>query len=91
MSKRVCFIGHRKIGFGPIRERLKNAILEEINSGCKFFTMGTHGEFDNMALSVCKGLRNIHKEIEIEVVLTSYHSVENKLLEIKKTNMAKLN
>ncbi len=84
MNKRVCFIGHRKIGFGPIRERLKNAIQEEINGGCKFFTMGTHGEFDNMALSVCRELRNIHKDIEIEVVLTSYHSVENKLLEVIK-------
>ena len=79
--RRVCFIGHRSIGLGPIRERLKSAIVEQINNGCKFFTMGTHGEFDEMALSVCRELRSIHKDIEIEVVLTSYHKIKNKLLQ----------
>ena len=79
--KKVCFIGHRRIGFGPIRERLKTAIENEIKNGCKFFTMGTHGEFDEMTLSVCRELRNIYKDIEIEVVITSYHKVENRLLD----------
>ena len=37
---KVCFIGHRKIGFGPIRERLKCAIEKKVKEGCTFFTWG---------------------------------------------------
>jgi len=77
MSKKVCFIGHRRIGYGPIKERLENAIREELKSGCRLFTMGTHGEFDSLALSICRKLRNEYKDMEIEVVLTSL-SIFNK-------------
>lgn len=78
--RKVCFIGHRKIGYGPIRERLKVAIENEIKNGCEFFTMGTHGEFDVLALNICRELRNTYKDIEIEVVITSLKSIEKKLL-----------
>ena len=74
--QKVCFIGHRRIGFGPIRERLKTAIENEIKNGCKFFRMGTHGEFDEMALSVCRELRKTYKHITIEVVITSFKTIE---------------
>ncbi len=84
MSKIVCFIGHREILYKQVKERLSTAIQNEIDSGCRFFTMGTHGEFDSLALSKCKEFRNIYKDIEIEVVLTSYHKVKNKLLETYK-------
>lgn len=76
MSKKVCFIGHRRIGFGDIRKKLKEVILQKIKDGCKFFTMGTHGDFDKLALSVCRELRHIYKEIKIEVVITSFKSIE---------------
>ena len=79
--QKVCFIGHRRIFDRSVREKLKTAIENEIKNGCKFFTMGTHGEFDEMALSVCRELRNVYKDIEIEVVITSYHKVENRLLD----------
>ena len=78
--KKVCFIGHRRIGFGPIRERLKTAIENEIKNGCEFFTMGTHGEFDELALSVCRELRKSYKDIKIEVVITSLKKIEKQLL-----------
>ena len=81
MSKKVCFIGHREVLYSQVKERLILAIKNEIDSGCRFFTMGTHGEFDSLALAKCRKFRNIYKDIEIEVVLTSYHKVENKLLE----------
>ena len=76
MSKKVCFIGHRRIGFGDIRKKLKEVILQKIKDGCKFFTMGTHGDFDKMALNVCRELRHIYKDIKIEVVITSFKSIE---------------
>jgi uncharacterized phage-like protein YoqJ len=76
MSKKVAFIGHRTIGYGPIKERLKDAIQQELNSGCRYFTMGTHGEFDSMALNCCRDFRKIYKDIEIEVVITSLNKIK---------------
>ena len=84
MSKKVCFIGHREVLYSQVKERLCVAIQNEIDSGSRFFTMGTHGEFDSLALAKCKEFRNIYNDIEIEVVLTSYHKVENKLLKTYK-------
>ena len=81
IMRKVCFIGHRQIFDRSVREKLKTAIENEIKNGCKFFTMGTYGEFDEIALSVCRELRNVYKDINIEVVITSYHKVENKLLD----------
>lgn len=76
-KKKVCFIGHRHIyNYKEIRAKLYNIVEEEIKNGCKFFTMGTHGEFDEMALSVCRELRKIYTDIEIEVVITSFKTIE---------------
>lgn len=41
--------------------------------------MGTHGEFDAMALSVCREKRKVYSGINIDVVLTSYHKIEKKM------------
>lgn len=76
MPKRICFIGHRRIGFGDIRNKLKEAVLKEIANGCRYFTMGTHGAFDEMALSVCKELRLDYPDIEIYVVITSLQKIK---------------
>lgn len=78
MGNKTAFIGHRKVYFGKIEERLKTVIEQQIADGCKCFTMGTHGEFDEMALSACRSARRDHPDIKIEVVLTSYHTVEKK-------------
>ena len=37
---------------------------------------GTHGEFDNLALSACRKLRQTRKELEIEVVITSLNAIK---------------
>ena len=78
--RKVCFIGHRRIFDRSVREKLKTAIENEIKNGCKFFTMGTHGEFDELALSVCRELRKSYKDIKIEVVITSLKKIEKQLL-----------
>ena len=78
--RKVCFIGHRQIFDSSVRERLKTAIENEIRNGCRFFTMGTHGEFDEVALSVCRELQKTYKDIKIEVVITSLKKIEKQLL-----------
>ena len=78
MGSKTGFIGHRYIYCSNIKERLQTVIEEQIADGCKCFMMGTHGEFDDMALSACRVARCIHSELKIEVVLTSYHIIEKK-------------
>lgn len=76
---KTAFIGHRQIiHTDRVMERLQNAIEERIAEGCDRFLMGAHGEFDQMALNACRSARRKHPNIKIEVVLTSYHTVEKK-------------
>ena len=79
MERKTAFIGHRQVCFiEKVKERLQNAIEQCINDGCSHFLMGTHGEFDKMALDACRFARKQHPNINIEVVLTSYHIIEKK-------------
>ena len=73
---KTAFIGHRQIFAKTLPQRLIEAIKAEIDNGCLSFTMGTHGEFDDLALNACRQLRNEHPDIKIEVVLTSLHTIE---------------
>ena len=73
---KTAFIGHRKVFAKDISERLVAAIKEEIANGCTSFTMGTHGEFDEIALSVCRKLRREYGDLKIEVVITSLTAVK---------------
>ena len=73
---KTAFIGHRQIFAKDITERLIAAIQIALDSGCKSFTMGTHGQFDALSLSACRSLRRIYKELDIEVVLTSLNSIK---------------
>ena len=68
--KKIAFIGHRNV-WKDFRNKLSDRVKEYIEEGYMFFTMGTHGEFDRMALSVCRELKKRYKDIKIEVVITS--------------------
>lgn len=83
MHKRTAFIGHRDFLPQDIEERLRKAVKNEIDLGCKYFTMGTHGKFDINALHVCRILRENYIDIEIEVVITSIHQLEPKKIKDK--------
>ena len=77
MSKKVAFIGHRYIHkINDIRTSLYNLVEQEIKNGCKFFVMGTHGEFDKLALDVCRNLRKAYIDITIQVVITSLNTLK---------------
>lgn len=73
---KTAFIGHRQVFAKNVDEKLANAIRNEIANGCRRFTMGMHGEFDSLALTACRRLRNTYPELEIEVVLTSLHTIK---------------
>ena len=75
MGAKVCFIGHRNI-CENIRQELKDVVENEIKNGADFFAMGTHGDFDRMALGVCRELRKTYKNITIEVVIKSFKTIE---------------
>lgn len=73
---KTALIGHRLILEKNVEALLLEAIQAKINNGCKTFMMGTHGEFDVMALNACRHLRNVYADMEIEVVITSLNAVK---------------
>ncbi len=75
MGKTV-FIGHRQVFQNGVYEELLAEIERQIERGCKEFAMGTHGEFDRLALSACRFLRKQYPDICIEVVLTSLNVIK---------------
>lgn len=87
MTRKTTFIGHRDFLPGDIEERLSAVVQKEIDSGCRYFIVGSHGEFDRVALGVCKLMRQIYPEIKIEVAITSfnqdYYDVETVMFEIE--------
>ena len=76
--KKIAFIGHRNV-WKDIRNKLYDRVKEYIEEGYMFFTMGTHGEFDRTALSVCRELKKRYKDIKIEVVITSLTQINSSL------------
>ena len=75
---KIGFIGHRQIFAKTLPKKLIEAIRAEIENGCFSFTMGTHGEFDGLALQSCRELREEYPELQIEVVLTSLHTIQKR-------------
>ena len=76
--RKTAFIGHRQILGKGVFERVLREAENQIGLGCKLFTMGTHGDFDALALSACRTLRKRFPEIKIEVVITSLGAVSKK-------------
>lgn len=72
---KTAFIGHRQIFGKGVFERIMSEVEKQIRLGCKSFSMGTHGEFDRLALSACRSLRKRYPDIEIEVVITSINAI----------------
>lgn len=68
--KTITFFGHRKIFDSNIRTRLKSEIEKHLYEDIHFI-IGTHGEFDGLALSVCRELRKSYNNIRITVVFTT--------------------
>jgi len=68
----ITFFGHRQVfKENEIRKRIKVAIDPYLKESTLTLMVGNHGEYDKIALSVCRELRKIHPHIRIVVVLTS--------------------
>lgn len=80
MKRRVAFIGHKDYLPNGIKERVYNAVVQQINLGCIDFVMGTHGDFDQVALSVCKELKKRYQNIDFEVAITSLKQISPEVL-----------
>ena len=78
MENKVCFIGHREILVNDMESRIKQAVINEIKNGATCFMVGSHGMFDKLALKVCKNLKTIYKNINIDLVITSLSKLQNK-------------
>ena len=72
---KTCLIGHRTI-IADISERIEKAVVREMMNGCMTFMVGTHGDFDGLALAVCRHLRRTFSDINIEVVITSRNALK---------------
>ena len=68
--KTIAFFGHRHLWGKELRERVKNAV--ELYVGEEIHCLiGTHGEFDSLALSVCRELRKSYPNIKITVIFAT--------------------
>ncbi|MBQ3158721.1 MAG: DUF1273 family protein [Clostridia bacterium] len=85
-QKTCCFFGHRFITNEiQVRERLIKVLDKLIQKGYNQFIIGTHGDFDRLALSVCRELRR-ENDIKIVVVFTSV----SKIIKNKNSNLSSI-
>ena len=79
-KKRTTFAGHGYFQMAncEMKNLLIEAIKKEIKDGGLSFTVGTHGDFDKIALEALRTLRKEYQDLEIEVVLTSMHYLVKK-------------
>lgn len=54
---KTAFIGHRLVLQNDIYTKLYKITEQYIRNGCEYFTVGTHGEFDEIALRVLRNLK----------------------------------
>ncbi len=82
MNEKIAFAGHCefRISNAEMVNRIIYAIKEEIKNGNFFYTMGTYGNFDKLALSCCRELRKEYKNLKIEVVITSLNQIKPKFI-----------
>lgn len=77
--KSIAFFGHRQIySEDQLKEKITSLLIEIVPQGFSNILIGSHGEFDRLALSTCLNYKkNVNNNIAINVVLTSL-SVLNK-------------
>lgn len=74
LIKTCSLFGHRRIwNQSEVKEKLRVEIEKQIQNGFNRFLVGTHGDFDSIALSVLRDLRRIYQDIKIIVVFTSLY------------------
>ncbi len=78
-KKSCCFLGHRLVFCKKeIKEKLKEVVESKLKEGYKYFLMGNHGEFDEIALSVCRSLKQKYTDIQIFLIITNLNHLHSK-------------
>ena len=68
--KTITFFGHRRLWGKDITDRLRKVVESNLAKETRFL-IGTHGDYDRLALSVCRELRKRYPSISITVIFTS--------------------
>lgn len=74
--KTITFFGHRDLFGRDIENKLKEEIEKHIEKDTRFI-IGTHGNFDRLAFSVCKEFKKRYPNIKVTVVFTSLNLLQN--------------
>ena len=74
VKKTIAFFGHRSLRGSDVRERLKKEIKSNLYGEVRCL-IGTHGEYDRLALSICRELKNIYSQVNITVVFTTLNAL----------------
>ena len=68
--KRCCFAGHKDVGSKFNTNNMKNKIIELIeNESVREFWVGNYGSFDAYSSAVIRELKEIYKDIKLELVI----------------------
>ena len=74
-SMKACFVGHSLIFDDSIEDAIFDMVILLVKKGYTSFIMGEHGDYEQMALSACRRVRNIYPHIKIEVVVTNLNKI----------------
>lgn len=76
MSKKCCFIGHRKIDKSTeLENRLYNEIEKLIHEGVDTFLFGSKSEFDSLCHLIVSDLKEIYPHIKRVYVRAEYSDI----------------
>ena len=76
-GKTCSLFGHRKISdIEKVVCFLKEVLIKLINKGYSNFYVGNHGDFDRISLGVLKRLKNVYRNININIVITNFYNLE---------------
>lgn len=79
ITKTCSLFGHRRMWLNDgIKEKLKNELTKQIENGFVRFLIGTHGDFDSLALSVLRSLKQKYQYLQIGLVFTSLYAFQKK-------------
>ena len=70
--KSIVLFGHRKIyKTREVEDRLFKVLEEKVKEGFLSIKVGTHGEFDKLAIGCCKALKRKYPKLDVSIVFTT--------------------
>lgn len=86
----ISLFGHRYLpNKEEVRQKLYNYLKNRISNIKVRILVGTHGDFDVIALGVCRQLKREGYDIDISLVYTSYTKLQREMKDINITYQLK--